>query len=236
MVHLVAAVALTTMGSLLVVESGLTLLQQEHPTIGTIEIFGRTIWLGWLMIAALAYTAAPPVVLGRMKMHLARELHDKVLYADAEMNKTDWMTAVRAMIGVLGIGLGIWWTDGVAAVLISTNILYDGIRNLRGAMRGLTDARATTYDDREPHPLSGKVDDELRKLSWVREARSRVRDEGHVFHVESCVVPNDRIPSLDQLAQARRVVAALDWKLRDVVVVPVAKLPEELLPGLRDGS
>jgi cation diffusion facilitator family transporter len=232
--HLVAAVALTAVGTQLVVESGLTLVRQEHPTIGLVEIFGRPIWLGWLMIAALAYTAVPPVILGRMKMHLARELHDKVLYADAEMNKADWMTAVGAMVGVLGIGLGIWWTDGVAAVLISMSILHDGIRNLRGAVRGLMDARATTYDDKKPHPLIGRVDDELRKLPWVREARSRVRDEGHVFHVESFVVPRDGVAALDQLAQARQLVADLDWKLRDVVVVPVAELPEDLLPGLRD--
>jgi cation diffusion facilitator family transporter len=235
--HLVAAVALTAVGGLLVYESGLGLVRQEHPTIGVVEIFGNTIWLGWLMIAALAYTAVPPVILGRMKMKLAEQLHDKVLFADADMNKADWMTAVGAMIGVLGIGLGIWWTDGVAAVLISMSILHDGVTNLRAAVTGLMDARATTFDDKEPHPLIRKVDDTLAALPWVREARSRVRDEGHVFHVESFVVPRDGIaPSLDELDEARRIVADLDWKLRDVVVIPVATLPEEFLPGLRDES
>jgi divalent metal cation (Fe/Co/Zn/Cd) transporter len=114
------------------------------------------------------------------------------------------------------------------------SILHDGIRNLRGAVRGLMDARATTYDDKKPHPLISRVDDELRKLPWVREARSRVRDEGHVFHVESFIVPRDGVASLDQLSRARQLVADLDWKLRDVVVVPVAELPEDLLLGLRD--
>ena len=103
--HLVAAVALVTMGSYLVLDSGLGLIGTEHPPIGVVQIFGHTVWLGWLMIAAMAYTIAPPVILGRMKMRLAEELHDKVLYADAAMNKADWMTAVGAIVGVLGIGV-----------------------------------------------------------------------------------------------------------------------------------
>lgn len=36
-------------------------------------------------------------------------MHDKVLHADAKMNKADWMTAAAALVGVLGIGLGWWW-------------------------------------------------------------------------------------------------------------------------------
>jgi hypothetical protein len=47
------------------------------------------VWLGWLMIAALAWSAIPSVVLGRAKLPLAAELHDKVLYADAKMNRAN---------------------------------------------------------------------------------------------------------------------------------------------------
>ena len=39
------------------------------------------------MIPALVYSAIPAVIIGRLKLPLARELHDKVLYADAQMNK-----------------------------------------------------------------------------------------------------------------------------------------------------
>src|SRR3712207_8877927 len=34
-------------------------------------------------------------------------------------------TAVGAIVGVLGIGLGFWWADAVAALLISGSILQD---------------------------------------------------------------------------------------------------------------
>lgn len=224
--HLVAAVALTAMGAFLIVDSGIGLLTADHPTIGTVDLFGTTIWLGWLMITAMAVTAVPPVILGHLKIRLARELHDKVLYADADMNKADWMTSVGTIVGVWGIGLGWWWMDAAAAIFIAVSIVHDGVSNLRAAIVDLVDGRGTTFDDRKPHPLAGRVDRYLTDLPWVAEAGSRVRDEGHVFHVEAFVVPRKRRFSLDDVENARRGCTALDWKLQDVVVVPVPALPD----------
>lgn len=230
--HLVAAVTLTVMGAYLLVESAIGLISGEHPTIGGFNFFGQTIWLGWLMIGAMLLTAAPPVYLGHVKMKLAEKLHDKVLYADADMNKADWMTASAAAVGVAGIGLGWWWADYVAALVISTSILHDGVRNTRAAVSGLMDKRARTFDDAEPHPLGERLDEYLRGVEWIGHAKSRIRDEGHVFHVESFVVPkNGRMPSMDQLESVRHACIDLDWKVQDIVIVPVAELPAELLPG-----
>nr|WP_216607369.1 cation diffusion facilitator family transporter [Arthrobacter sp. 260] len=231
--HLVAAVALTVMGGFLVVDSGMGLITAEHPSIGGVEVFGQVIWLGWLMIGIMLLTAAPPVYLGHVKMKLASKLHDKVLYADADMNKADWMTAVAAAVGVAGIGIGLWWADYAAALLISVSILHDGVKNLRAAIGGLTDARAMTYDDAEPHPLTSEVDEYLRRLDWVDDARSRTRDEGHVFHIESFVVPaGKRTPTIKQIEQAREGCVQLDWKVQDMIIVLVGELPDEFLPGL----
>jgi divalent metal cation (Fe/Co/Zn/Cd) transporter len=235
--HLVAAVALTVMGAYLIVDSALGLLGNEHPTIGGIHLFGQTIWLGWLMIAAMVLTAGPPIWLGRVKMKLAEKLHDKVLYADADMNKADWMTALAAAVGVAGIGLGWWWTDYAAALIISGSILHDGVRNTRAAVSALMDKRAMTYNDDAPHPLARKLDTYLRGLPWTEDARSRIRDEGHVFHVESFVVPAEgTMPTLAQLEAAREACIAMDWKVQDMVIVPVAGLPSEFLPGPTSGG
>lgn len=228
--HLVAAVALAAMGTFLVVESGLSLVRAEHPTIGTVSLFGHSVWLGWLMIAVMAVTGAPPVILGRLKMRLARELHDKVLYADADMNKADWMTSLGTIVGVGGIGLGVWWLDAAAALFIAGSIVHDGIRNLIAAVTDLMDVRATTFDDRRPHPLVDRVDRCLADLDWVREAGSRARDEGHVFHIEAFVVPRDGTVSLAQMAEAREACVALDWKVQDIVIVPVGDLPDIVEP------
>lgn len=218
-------------------DSAIGLLSAEHPTIGGLIFFGQTIWMGWLMIAAMVLTAGPPIWLGHVKMKLAEKLHGKVLYADADMNKADWMTALAAAVGVAGIGLGWWWADYAAAILISSSILHDGVRNTRGAVSALMDTRAMTYDDGAPHPLARRLDTYLRGLPWTQEARSRIRDEGHVFHVESFVVPAaGNMPSLEQLEQAREACIAMDWKVQDMVKVPVAELTSEFLPGPTTGG
>lgn len=50
---LCAALALFSFGLYILIDSTVKLVTAEHPTIQTIEIFGRRVWLGWLMIAAL---------------------------------------------------------------------------------------------------------------------------------------------------------------------------------------
>ncbi|QGQ19295.1 cation transporter [Cellulomonas sp. JZ18] len=227
--HLVAGTALLTMGALLVWESASSLLAQEHPPVGVLVVLDQPVWSGWLMIAVLAYTAVPPVLLGRAKLPLARTLHDRVLYADADMNRADWLTAVAGIVGVLGIGVGLWWADATAALVISFSILKDGVSNVRTATVALMDARATTVDGDEVHPLVAQVDAHLAGVPWVADGRVRLRDEGHVFHAECFVVPRaGHAPTLEDLTALVRDVSDLDWKLQDVVVAPVPVLPEEL--------
>lgn len=222
--HLAAAVALLAMGVLLVYDSGSGLAMGEHPPIGTMQLFGQTIWAGWLMIAAMVYTGIGPVILGRLKLPLARDLHDKVLFADADMNKADWMTAGAAILGILGIGIGLWWADGVAAIIIALSILKDGWQQVTGAADDLGDTEAKSFDDQRTHPLVDEVLAVARGRAWVDEAAVRVRDMGHLFHAEVFVVPVGGV-SVEQCAGLADEIRGLDWKLDDVVVAPVAELP-----------
>ncbi len=227
--HLVSGVALFAMGVFLIVDSTTALINAEHPPIGSIVLFGQPIWLGWLMMIVMALTIPLPIYFGRVKMRLARELHDKVLYADADMNKADWMTAAGSIVGVAGIGLGFWWADSAAALFIAASILWDGIKNMRAAITDLIDTTATTFDDGKRHPVIDQVNAYLRDLTWVKEVGSRVRDQGHVFHIESFIVPkNGRTPSLRQLAEAREGCLNVDWKVHDIVLIPIEQLPDEV--------
>lgn len=226
--HLAASVALLALGCYITVESVLTLVHQEHPTIGTVRLFGHTVWLGWLMIGALVYTGFPNVVLGRMKMGLAETLHDKVLFADADMNKADWVTAGGAICGVLGIGMGWWWADSVVATFIALSIVKDGWTNIGNALSGLLDRQARTFDDERDHPALDQVERFFRGLDWVDDVQVRMRDQGHVFHTEVFVVPaGDEVPSLEVLEDSAARAAALDWKLCDLAVVPCSVLPAD---------
>lgn len=227
--HLVAGVALLAMGAFLFFDSASGLIAQEHPPIGTVVLFGEPVWLSWLMMGVMALTIPLPIYLGRVKMKLAKELHDKVLYADADMNKADWMTATGSIVGVAGIGLGLWWADAAAALFIASSILWDGVKNMRGAITDLVDTRATTFDEKRPHPVHNEVLRYLHGLRWVDEVGLRVRDQGHVFHVEAFIVPrHGRVPSLKSLLRARDGCLALDWKAGDVVLTLVDDIPAEL--------
>lgn len=224
--HLAAALALLTMGLFLVFDAASGLLAQEHPPVGTMVVLGHEIWAGWLMIAAMVYTGIPPVLLGRAKMPLAKKLHDRVLYADADMNKADWMTAAGSIVGVLGIGAGLWWADSAAALFISVSILRDGVTNLRVASGALMDERALTYDGEDPHPLQHQVEEAAGSAAWVEHVGVRLRDQGHVFHAEVFLVPAAGTSlAVTDLDQVRDAVVAVDWKLQDVVVTVVAELP-----------
>ena len=144
---LIAAVALTIVGASLLLEAGLTLAKQERVTIGLVTIFGVELWAGWLMMAALAYSILPPVILGRMKLPIARRTYDKVLHTDAMMNKADWQTGIAGIAGVVGLGFGLWWADAAAAGAISLSILTDGVRAVRIATAELIDGAPRALDE-----------------------------------------------------------------------------------------
>lgn len=230
--HLVAAVALTVLGLVLVGDSALTLLQGEHPAIGTMLVFGHAVWQGWLMIAVMLFSTPGSVILGRLKQKPAEVLHDRVLYADADMNKADWQSQLATVVGVAGVGLGLWWFDSAAAIFVGVGIVKDGWSNLRHATENLTDRRATVIDGTRPHPLIDRAERVAWAFPWVRHAGARVRDEGHVFHMEMFVVPEHGADvTVGRCTELREALQDLDWKLEDVVVVPVAELPEEVHGG-----
>jgi len=225
--HLIAGVALLAIGGSLAIESALGLVYAEHPAIGTVVLFGQTIWMGWLMVSVMAVTMIGPFFYGHAKSKLAPVLHNKVLYADADMAKADWTTTAASIIGVLGVGLGLWWLDGAAALFISLGIVWDGWRNTSMAVRDLLDQRALTVDSKKPHPLSDRIVQALNAQPWVRDAAVRVRDMGQVFHVEAFVVPHRGRVSVARIEAARAAIARMDWKMQDVVVIPVRELPAE---------
>jgi len=230
--HLVAGVALLGVGGSLATQSVIGLITGEHPAIGTVRIAGHTIWLGWIMIAFMALIAAVPPLYGRAKARLAQTLHNKVLAADADMAKADWTSNAATIVGVLGVGIGWWWLDGAAALFISLGIVRDGWTNSRGAIVDLMDQRARSTDDARVHPLAAECAARLRSLPWVADAAIRMRDMGQVFHIEAFVVPRRGRVTLSQLDDAHEQLVAADWKVQDVVVIPVRVLPAEATRAL----
>ena len=222
---LCAALALFSMGLFLFLDAVMKLVAFEHPSIGTVVVLGRQVWLGWLMIPALLWSAIPAFILGRKKLPLASALHDKVLYADAKMNKADWLTATAAMIGVVGIGFGWWWADATAAAFIALDILHDGYTNLRVVVSDLMSSRPTTVGRDTAEALPAQVRNHLLGLGWVTEAEVRMREEGHVFYGEAFVVVNDDSRLTEKIERTTRDLFNQDWRLQDFVIMPVTSIP-----------
>jgi divalent metal cation (Fe/Co/Zn/Cd) transporter len=219
-----AATALTLMGSWLLLGAARDLVQAHRPSVGAVSVAGHVMWAGWPMLGAVAVSTAPMFLLGRLKKTSARKLHDKTLFADADMNKADWMTGLATGAGVMGIGAGWWWADAAAAALVSLDILRDGLVNLSRAVRDLLDRRPTGLDGR-PLGVEGRVEAYLAGLPWVERVHVRCRQEGRFILVEACVQPAPVDGLVEALARATRDIRRLDWRIEHVVLSPVPDLP-----------
>ena len=231
--YLIAAFCLAALGLFILWDSIERLVAGTHPPIGLVEVFNQQIWLGYLMIAALLYGTIGPIILGRLKQPLAEQLHDKVLNADAAMNRADWMTAVAAIVGIIGIGLGIWWADAAAAIVIALDITRDGFKYVWNSVGDLMDAAPRTYDESEPHPVIEKLRDELTRVEWIRESALRLREHGHMISGDVWVVPKHDGANLAQsLEELGERLTDLDWRVHDLALAPVRSL-EDVPPELR---
>lgn len=222
---LVAAVALLGMGAYLLVEATIKLLTMEHPSIGTLSIFGHVVWVGYAAAVVMAYKIVVGYPIGRAKQEPARRMHNKVLFADATMIRADWMTAAAAGVGVLLVGAGWWWADATAALLISLSIVRDGLRNVGAALGDLMDRHPETVDG-EPDEVVGRVERELESSPLVREARVRLRENGQVFFGEAMVIPwRDPLTPL-QVVELSTRAKELDWRIHDLVVAQACEVEQ----------
>ena len=222
--YLVSAVALSGVGLFLIYDSIMALAGSEHPTIGTVEILGSTVWFGWVMIAALVYSVILPVIFGRLKLRPAHTLHDKILLADALMNKADWLTGVAAIVGILGIGMGWWWADAAAAIVISLDVLHDGFKHTGAAVRDLSDEMPRTLDDSDFDPLITEMLDRVEALDWVEDARLRVTQNGRFLTATVHVATDGDQALAERVEAAERALLALSWRIHDVSIVPRTRI------------
>ena len=215
---LISAVALSAMGAMLLFESAMTLLKREHVTIPPIRLFGQEVWMGWLMIGALLYSVIPPVILGRMKLPIAKRLQDEVLHTDAAMQRADWMTGLAGIAGVAGLGLGYWWADAVAAGIISLSILRDGLTALRIATAELVDGAPRELGSNKIAPDAEALMNELKRL--YPGADVRLRETGRYIHAQICGARPEEEVDLQAIWPDDQERA---WRLAQLSFVPPEK-------------
>ena len=216
---LAAAFVLAGIGTYLCFDSLMKLIRGERPAIGGFTLFGHTFWHGWLMMGAMFVTAIPPVLLGRAKLPVARLIHDKPLYADADMNRANWMTNGAGIVGLGLVAWGLWWGDSLAALVISLDILRDGWTNVARSLSDVMDHHPVDIERDEEDPITGDVRRAVRALPFVADERVLLREHGRYLYAEIFIKPNRRLPPAAEASrQVRQAVMPLDWRLRHIVV------------------
>jgi cation diffusion facilitator family transporter len=222
--YICGSLALFLLGLYLLFDSVSKLISGERPSIGMAVIFGTPVWSGYLMMLVLIWSVVPAIILGKKKLPLASELHEKTLYADAETNKADWMMGLAAMAGIIGIGFGLYWADSVIAGLLSLDIIHDGFTHLKQATFDLMCERPTTVSHQEEDPVTQQVHDLLSGMDWIKEVNVRLREEGHVFYGEALIVPADTPDIITKIKEATKKVHEVDWRIKDFVLGIVDKV------------
>lgn len=216
--------ALLGMGLFTIVDSSMALIKAEHPTIGSVNNFGKNIWMGWLMIAALLYSSIPSMILGYKKLPMAKKLHNKILYTDSQAQKADWLTSIAAISGIIGIGFGLWWADAVAALIISFDVTKDGFTQTKGAITDLMDQTPKEVkDDSNRDTLMEDLAALINKMDWVKDARVRMREHGHVYFGEIYIIPENQDNLVEKIEDVNKKARDLDWKIHDLSIMPVKK-------------
>ncbi len=226
---LAVSAALWVVGGWLLYDSITKLVGRHRPPIGAFSFFSRQldVWAGWPMIGALLFSIVAAVIIGHFKKDVASKLHNKALLADADMNKANHMSESAAVMGILLVGYGFWWGDAVAAAIISSTIIWDGWHNMRQVIGDLMDESPTAMGAQELENLPKRIQSAAEQLDWVERAAVRLRESGHVLNGEVFVIPSDDDGLASRLEAASKELKKLDWRLYNLVVVPVSRIEED---------
>lgn len=132
--------------------------------------------LGWVMAAALVGAAGNEVV-ARYRIRAGRRIGSAALIAEGQHARTDALTSLAVMLGVVGAWAGLPWVDPVIGLLIAVVIIAVLVSSMRTVLRRLMDGvEPSTLDLIET--TAGGVDGVLR----IEAARARWT--GHRLHAE----------------------------------------------------
>jgi cation diffusion facilitator family transporter len=224
---LLTAVVLLSMGLFLFVEAALKLVNGERPPIGSMVIFGRSIWAGWVMMVALAISMFVGMYAGKIKEPIAKILHSKAIEAESATNRNEYMSEGAGILGLLIVAFGFWWGDALAAALISLQIIMEGWQNLQQVIRDLMDEAPTVLGSAELEDLPQRITQRVEHLAWVEAVMVRLREHGHLITGDVMVVPRrDATDLVAKIADLAADVQQMDWRLHSIAVMPVATLNE----------
>lgn len=109
----------------------------------TALIYGNNIKFSYLLIAVTVLSIIVKELMYQYGMHYARKFNSSALKADAWHHRTDSLSSIAVLIGlVLTFTLGWTWAEPVATILIAVLIIKTSISIVNSAVSQLTDKAA----------------------------------------------------------------------------------------------
>ena len=84
--------------------------------------------LSWPLFLILCGLMLSKELLSRFSMSLGRMIDSNALAADGWHHRTDALSTGVIILGLAGRNVGIYWLDGVAAILVAAWIIYTGLK------------------------------------------------------------------------------------------------------------
>ncbi len=168
--------------------------------------------LGWVLAAALIGAAGNELV-ARYRIRAGRRIGSAALITEGQHARTDAMTSLAVVVGVIGAWLGLGWVDPLIGLLIAAMVVLVLISSLRTVIRRLMDGiepgTATTLVEAAAGPGVHAVRDV--RARWIGH---RMEAE-LVIEVDPALTVDDARPLVDQVED--RLHAALPHLERALV-------------------
>jgi cation diffusion facilitator family transporter len=94
--------------------------------------------LGWVLVAAVIGAAGNEIV-ARYRIRAGRRIGSAALVAEGQHARTDALTSLAVVLGVIGAWLGLRWVDPVIGLVIAAVIVAVLIGSMRTVVRRLMD-------------------------------------------------------------------------------------------------
>lgn len=125
-------------------DAGLRLLEPE-----------RLLIPGWIALIAATASVAAKELLYHYTLHVGRQVRSRLIQANAWHHRSDALSSLVVIGGVIGSMAGVPWLDAVAAILVAVMVAFVGFRFMWDALRELVD---TGLENHELDTLSAQID------------------------------------------------------------------------------
>lgn len=170
---------------------------------------------GWLALTAAAVSILVKEALYQYTRLIARRARSNIIAANAWHHRSDALSSVVVVIGVIGVLLGFPWLDAVGAIIVASMLGYMGLRFAWQALRELIDTGLTPEQVRE---LERQIES-IEGVHGVHDLRSRHMAEDTLIDVHVVVDPRVSVSEGHRIAEAvREHLVAQNPDLAEVLV------------------